>query len=184
MDHTRLGRLTGYSVRRRWEELCRLAGVEADIEEIAREHFAITLEIVKAERIPEAPGLTPTLQTLRERGYRMAIVSSSDESFVREVADYLKVTPYIDFFVTQNQVKNLKPAPDIYQYALAQAGVPACCAVGVEDSEPGTLALHRAEMFTVGFLNEGKNHQVLEQTDAQIQRMDQLLPLLEQLEQD
>ena len=125
VDHTRLGRLTGYSVRRRWEELCRLAGVEADIEEIAREHFAITLEIVKAERIPEAPGLTPTLQTLRERGYRMAIVSSSDESFVREVADYLKVTPYIDFFVTQNQVKNLKPAPDIYQYALAQAGVPA-----------------------------------------------------------
>lgn len=184
VDHTRLGRLTGYSVRRRWEELCRLADVEADIEEIAREHFAITLEIVKAERIPEAPSLTPTLQTLRERGYRMAIVSSSDESFVREVADYLKVTPYIDFFVTQNQVKNLKPAPDIYQYALAQAGVPACCAVGVEDSEPGTLALHRAEMFTVGFLNEGKNHQVLEQTDAQIQRMDQLLPLLEQLEQD
>ena len=36
VDHTRLGRLTGYSVRKRWEELCRLAGVEADIEEIAR----------------------------------------------------------------------------------------------------------------------------------------------------
>lgn len=67
---------------------------------------------------------------------------------------------------------------------MAQAGVSADCAVGVEDSEPGTLALHRAEMFTVGFLNEGKNHQVLEQTDAQIQRMDQLLPLLEQLEKD
>lgn len=62
VDHTRLGRLTGYSVRKRWEELCRLAGVEADIEEIAREHFDITLEIVKAEGIPEAPGLTPTLQ--------------------------------------------------------------------------------------------------------------------------
>lgn len=28
------------------------------IEEIAREHFDITLEIVKAEGIPEAPGLT------------------------------------------------------------------------------------------------------------------------------
>lgn len=55
VDHTRLGRLTGYSVRKRWEELCRLAGVEADIEEIAREHFDITLEIVKAEGIPEAP---------------------------------------------------------------------------------------------------------------------------------
>lgn len=96
----------------------------------------------------------------------MAIVSSSDEPFVRAVADYLGVTSYIDFFVTQNQVKNLKPAPDIYRYALAQAGVSADCAVGVEDSEPGTLALHRAEMFTVGFLNEGKNHQVLEQTDS------------------
>lgn len=60
----------------------------------------------------------------------MAIVSSSDEPFVRAVADYLGVTSYIDFFVTQNQVKNLKPAPDIYRYALAQAGVSADCCSG------------------------------------------------------
>lgn len=182
IDHTRLGRLTGYSVRMRWAELCRLAGIEADIEQIAREHFAITLDIVQTERIPESPGLTPALRALREGGYRTAVVSSSDESFVRAVVDYLGVTPYVDFFVTQNQVKNLKPAPDIYRYALAQAGVPASRAVGVEDSEPGTQALHRAGIFTVGYLNEGKNQQNLEQTDARIQRMDQLLSLLEKLE--
>ena len=83
IDCTALGDMTGYSVRTRWQALCRQADVTADVEEIARDHFRITLEIIRQARIPESAGLTRTLRALRAAGYTLAVVSSSDEDFVR-----------------------------------------------------------------------------------------------------
>ena len=182
IDYSQMSGMTGYSVRGKWEILCRQAGCGADIEEIAREHFRLTLEIVREAKVPESPGLTETLQQLRSAGYRIAVTSSSDESFVRAILDYLQVGRYLDFLLSKDQVRELKPSPEIYLTALRTAGVTARQAVGVEDSEPGCLALRRAGIYSIGFLNEGANHQNLEAADTKIQRMQDLLPLLEQMQ--
>ena len=178
IDHTQLGPMTGYSVRMRWQELCRCTGRDLDLEQLAEEHFRLTLEILKKSDVREAPGLTPTLRALKAEGCPIAVVSSSDEWFVREVTDLLGLTPYLDFFVTQNQVQRLKPDPECYLTAQRLAGVPGHRALGVEDSTPGCQALRRAGMYSVGFLNGGKNTQVLEDTDATIGEMTELLSLL------
>ena len=68
VDHTRLGKLTGYSVRLRWQELCRQAGLSVDIEELADEHFQITLDLLREAGTAEAPGLTETLSMLKADG--------------------------------------------------------------------------------------------------------------------
>lgn len=178
IDHTQLGPMTGYSVRMRWQELCKCTGRDLDVDQLAEEHFRLTLEIIKESRVPEAPGLTSTLQALKADSCSIAVVSSSDEWFVRDVTDYLHVMPYLDFFVTKDQVSQLKPAPESYLTAQRLAGVPAHRALGVEDSTPGCQALRRAGMYSVGFLNGGKNTQALEDTDTTIQRMEELLSLL------
>ena len=178
IDHTQLGPMTGYSVRMRWQELCRCTGRDLDLEQLAEEHFRLTLEILKQAHIREAPGLTPTLRTLKAEGYPIAVVSSSDEWFVWEVTDLLGVTSYLDFFITPSQVHRLKPDPECYLTAQNLAGVPAHRALGVEDSTPGCQALHRAGMYSVGFLNGGKNTQILEDADATIAQMEELLSLL------
>ena len=178
IDHTQLGPMTGYSVRMRWQELCRCTGRDLDVEQLAEEHFRLTLEVIKEAGIPEAPGLTATLRALKEDGYSIAVVSSSDEWFVREGTDLLGLTSYLDFFVTQNQVLRLKPDPESYLTAQRLAGVPAHRALGIEDSTPGCQALRRAGMYSVGFLNGGKNTQALEDTDATIDQMEELLSLL------
>ena len=131
IDHTQLGPMTGYSVRMRWQELCRCTGRDLDVEQLAEEHFRLALEVIKEAGIPEAPGLTATLRTLKEDGYSIAVVSSSDEWFVREVTDLLGLTSYLDFFVTQNQVQRLKPDPESYLTAQRLAGVPAHRALGI-----------------------------------------------------
>lgn len=178
IDHTQLGPMTGYSVRMRWQELCRCTGRDLDMEQLAEEHFRLTLKVIKESGVPEAPGLTSTLRALKADGYSIAVVSSSDEWFVRDVTAYLHVTPYLDFFVTKDQVSQLKPDPEIYLTAQRIAGVPAYRALGVEDSIPGCQALRRAGMYSVGFLNGGKNTQALEDTDATIGQMEDLLSLL------
>ena len=96
----------------------------------------------------------------------------------KEVTDLLGLTSYPDFFVTQNQVQRLKPDPESYLTAQRLAGVPAHRALGIEDSTPGCQALRRAGMYSVGFLNGGKNTQALEDTDATIDQMEELLSLL------
>jgi len=182
VDHTQLGRLTGYSVRMRWQELCRKAGISVDIEELADEHFRITLELLQEAGTAEAPGLTETMSALKRGGYAIAVASSSDESFVRAVVELLQLTKYVDFFLTKNQVEELKPSPEIYLTACNLANVSASQAVGVEDSDPGCLALRRAGMYSIGFTNGGKNHQTMPDANTQIASMTDLLPLLELLQ--
>ncbi len=182
LDDTLLGKMTGYPVRLRWRELCRAAGVEADIESLAQEHFRITAELVEEAGVPAAPGLMATMQALKEQGYIVAVVSSSDGPFVKAMTDRLGVSAYIDHFVSQEQVEELKPAPDIYWKAQGLAGVRPEQSIGIEDSEPGCLALRRAGMYTIGFRDEGRNQQVLEDVDTWIDRMEELFPILERLQ--
>lgn len=174
----------GFSVRMGWERRLARLGITADVEAIARDHFRRTLELVKKARTPEAPGLTAALDYLTDRGWTVALVSSSDGSFVRGMTDYLGVTDKIHFFVTAEQVQRLKPEPDLYLEALRLAGVPAARALGVEDSTPGCQALHRAGMYAVGFLNQGRNPEKLEEADVRVDTMDQLIPLLERMERE
>ncbi len=181
VDHTRLGKLTGYSVRLRWQELCRAAGLTADIEALAAEHFAITLQLLREAGTPAAPGLEETLRALKADGYTLAVASSSDETFVRAVVDYLQLTAFIDFFLTKDQVTELKPSPEIYQTACRLAGVSPDRAAGIEDSDPGCLALRRAGMHSIGFTNGGQNQQALPDADVRIGAMPDLLPLLKTL---
>ncbi|SFP88448.1 haloacid dehalogenase superfamily, subfamily IA, variant 3 with third motif having DD or ED [Oscillibacter sp. PC13] len=182
VDHTRLGKLTGYSVRLRWQELCRQAELSVDIEELADEHFQITLDLLREAGTAEAPGLTETLSMLKADGYLLAVAFSSDEPFVRAVVELLRLTSYVDFFLTKNQVEKLKPSPEIYLTACRLANVSVSQAVGIEDSDPGCLALRRAGMYSIGFTNGGKNRQQLADADARISSMRDLLPLLEKLQ--
>ncbi len=174
----------GFSVRAGWERRLAREGIRADVEAIVREHFRRTLELVEKARIPAAPGLDAALDWLKAQGYIVALVSSSDREFVRAMTDYLGVTDRMDLFVTAEQVRRLKPEPDLYLEALRQAGVPAARALGVEDSIPGCQALHRAGIYAVGFLDRGGNPEKLEEADARVDTMDQLIPLLERLERE
>ena len=103
--------MTGYSVRMRWQELCRCTGRDLDVEQLAEEHFRLTLAVIKEAGIPEAPGLTSTLRALKADGCSIAVVSSSDEWFVRDVTAYLHVTPYLDYFVTKDRGPSAQAGP-------------------------------------------------------------------------
>ena len=63
IDHTQLGPMTGYSVRMRWQELCRCTGRDLDVEQLAEEHFRLTLEVIK-----EAGSSGPDRHSARAEG--------------------------------------------------------------------------------------------------------------------
>jgi len=55
-----------------------------------------------------------------------------------------KLRPFIGLIVGGDQVKNAKPAPDIYLKAAASVNVPGKRCLAFEDSDVGTMAAHAA----------------------------------------
>jgi len=75
----------------------------------------------------------PFLRTLKSRGIKVAIVSNCDEN-TRDLLVELGVAALADALVLSNEVGAVKPAAQIYQYALDNLGVTAEAALFVDNN--------------------------------------------------
>ena len=99
--------------------------------------------------LPLKAGAPDILFALKEKGIKIALVTSSGQ---KTVAHYLQMSGLegvFDVIVTGNQVTRGKPHPECFLTAAEKLGIgPASCVV-VEDSPNGIRAGHAAKMFTV-----------------------------------
>ena len=74
----------------------------------------------------------PVMDALKMRGLTLGLISNMSDSGEKTVAD-LRLTPYMDFVVTSDEVGAAKPHPPIFREALRRAGVDAANAIHVGD---------------------------------------------------
>lgn len=80
------------------------------------------------------------LSSLRAAGYRLAVCSNSIRSSVEAMMTKSALMPYLEFFLSNQDVSEGKPSPEIYQKAIARLGLePHECLV-CEDNENGIKA--------------------------------------------
>jgi HAD superfamily hydrolase (TIGR01509 family) len=121
------------------------------------------------------PDVFPTLQALRARGLKLAIVSNWDNSLIPHCDD-LGLTPLFDAIVGSVAVGYDKPDPRIFEVALGRLGVAAGDAIHVGDMYPAdVVGARRAGMVPI----------LLDRYDLQpdvdclrVATLDQILPLL------
>ena len=124
---------------------------------------------LEAEGLRPFPGLEHFLRTVKERGAKTGLVSSTQ---CREVLDALNRFSLLG----GDSAPRRKPAPDPYLHAARFLRArPEDCMV-VEDSPPGILAGKRAGMFVVG-LTAGSLPQAVSLADATAADYGQLLRL-------
>lgn len=102
-------------------------------------------------RVPAEPmpGISALLDALVAAGVPRAVGSTAPLGWVVPGLESLRLTPTFDVIVTGDQVKNLKPAPDVYlEVARRLAIAPDRCVV-IEDSGPGIASARAAGMKTV-----------------------------------
>jgi putative hydrolase of the HAD superfamily len=75
----------------------------------------------------------PFLRTLRSRGIKIAVVSNCDEN-TRDFLVEVGVAALTDVLALSNEVGAVKPAAQIYQYALDNLGVTAEAALFVDNN--------------------------------------------------
>ena len=112
------------------------------------------------------------LAKLREDGYHIAVASNSVRHTIELMMEKSNLLPYLDFFLSNQDVVKAKPDPEIYQTAVSRLGLsPRECMV-VEDNHNGIQAArsagtHVMEVSTVYDVNYAniKKHLVMAAED-------------------
>jgi HAD superfamily hydrolase (TIGR01509 family) len=98
-----------------------------------------TMEKIEQLCVPYPPHET-ALATLRKLGYKLAVASNSSRQTVDTVLRLNKLAPYLEFALSNGDVKKPKPDPEIYTKAIQRVGfVPDEC-LAIEDNDKGIAA--------------------------------------------
>ncbi len=96
------------------------------------------------------------LSALKQKGYFLAVCSNSIRHFVDEMMIKTQLKPYLDFFLSNQDVSTPKPNPEIYQTAIKRLGLNPQEVVICEDNPHGLAAARAsgAHVFQVNTVND------------------------------
>lgn len=154
-EYGRLLEITGG--RRRIAADLRARGWGDDADELAlrvhRTKTSLFRESVLAGNIVARPGLDTLVSSLAAADVRVAVATTGRRSWVEPLITCLLGEYTVDAMATGDDVTELKPDPEAYVRVLAELGLPASCALAVEDSAIGLAAASAAGLATVVVTN-------------------------------
>ncbi len=98
-----------------------------------------TMEIVYAECKPTFFH-EYALSKLKNNGYKMAVCSNSIRNTIEIMMEKASLSDYFEFYVSNQDVKNGKPDPEMYIKAINQLGLAPYECMIIEDNENGIKA--------------------------------------------
>lgn len=164
---------------RRWQALYREHSLELQLAEWqqgvgtwgAFDPWAALPELVRADRervkaqldaqivadirdLDLRPGVRDVFREARDEGYSLAIATSSGRRWVEDWLKQHDLLGYFDTLATRDDVRQVKPSPDLYTLAVEKLGVTPGEALAVEDSLNGATAAVAAGLRVVVVPNE------------------------------
>lgn len=124
-------------------QMAQLAGPEAAdrLVQAYREHLATLDHLITV--FPEWPGV---LRELRQRGYRLGIVTSKAAPAANRHLGLHSLHPLLDVVVTADDTVTHKPDPEPFLMAAARLGIAPSACLAVGDSPWDIIAAKRAGM--------------------------------------
>ncbi len=116
-------------------EFIRELGVQEHVEQMAWELLQSGHPLFAATNATLYDDVVPTLQRLRDAGFKLGIVSNWDTP-LDPLLERLGIVDYFDAIVASHdvRVRSEKPDPDVFNYALAAVGVSAEETVHIGDT--------------------------------------------------
>ncbi len=134
-----------------YDHLQRLIGPEVDLTAVRAE-----LEVRHRAEVAELgprPGVVELVTAAAATGLRLAVASSSSRRWVEGHLERIGALRAFHAVRCRDDVRQTKPAPDVYLAALEALGVSASQAVAFEDSPNGVRAATTAGIYTVAVPN-------------------------------
>ena len=118
-------------------QICKRLGVESSKDRIATS-AGMRLEYMRDALAPR-PGVVDTLSALKDRGYKVGLISNCTEEVCR-LWDSTALAPLFDAAILSFDVGMAKPDPRIYELATERLGVTANDCLYVGDGSDGELS--------------------------------------------
>ena len=148
-----------------WTQIIKDFQLTDERQKLINEMFKYREAIVARDGLITYPHVREFILEAFEKGYLLAVASSSPKQEILRTVNHLAVEDYFKQLVSGEEVEHSKPAPDVFLLAAELLGVdPADCLV-VEDSRNGSLAAKAAGMYCVGYRDVNHPNQDLTATD-------------------
>jgi HAD superfamily hydrolase (TIGR01509 family) len=130
----------GLPTRTKLAMLTERKGLDPSWHDAVSERKQALTEALVAEACVPDPEKLEMLRALHARGLRIAVCSNARRESVRRMLAGAGILEHVEFFLSNEDVLEPKPAPEIYATAFARLGVrPSECVI-VEDSPVGRAA--------------------------------------------
>jgi HAD superfamily hydrolase (TIGR01509 family) len=132
-------------------------GIEQKIPELHAAKTRHYTELLSTGAIPLRPGVERLIAEARQRGFRLAIATTTTPENVTALLTHTLGAESIDWFeviAAGDIVPAKKPGPDIYEYALNEMKLSADECVAFEDSENGIKSSTGADLCTIITIND------------------------------
>ena len=140
--------IIGISVQAAWDWVRRHFELTASPDGVLRAYNEAVLRLLQ-QPIEPLPGVRPLIDALQRRGIPIGLASASLRPWVDATLRGLGLQDAFGAVVSASEVRNAKPAPDLFLVAAARLGVPPERCLTVEDTAPGIAAAKAAGMFAV-----------------------------------
>lgn len=126
----------------------------ADMHKAKTAHYT---KLLSEGKIPLRPGVERLLNEARERGYRLAISTTTTPANVEALLTHTLGKESMNWFeviAAGDIVPAKKPAPDIYDWAMDKMNLKADECIAFEDSRNGVLSSLAANLKTIITIND------------------------------
>ncbi len=170
MDHDFFDSLNGMDTGDIAKVVVKKFSLEASPEEIAGYKKEIAVDIFRGGA-KLFGGVADVLTRLKESGYKVGLATSTNLDLVKEtLGEHISM---FETIITDDDIMNSKPAPDIFMKCAELLQVPYDECVVVEDSINGIIAAKKAGMKAVAITNTSPSWKFT-MADAVISRIEEL----------
>lgn len=171
----------GRSAVSQWQYAVDTFDLDKPAKVLAQEQIAMFMEQLDIPgKATPSPGLDVILKFIEKRCLLSGLASSNDRPVVEKIVRLLGLEKYLKAVVSADDAARAKPAPDVFLLAAQKIGVsPDRCLV-VEDASNGIRAAKAAGMSCIAYKNPNSGEQNLSEADYQVDRLDEVVAIIEQ----
>lgn len=148
-------------------------GDALDIRGLTERTFEEFIKLIP--QIKAMPGFFELAEKLKEKGIKLGLATSTESRIVEKVFENLPIENLFDSVTTGDEVKNRKPAPDLFLKAAEKLGVHPEHGLVFEDAPSGVEAARRAGMKVVALARDAEYAKQLNGADLVVKNFEEFL---------
>lgn len=148
-----------------WTEMKKEFGLKEEVPYYIDQWVEVRKKLIEEEGLKPMPGVVELIRGLKDKGFKLAVASSSLKEDIMENMNLFGTTDCFDVFVSGAECKNGKPDPEIFLKAAAAIDEKPDECIVVEDSTAGVQAAKNAGMFCIGYAPEDAPKQDISKAD-------------------